>query len=124
MTKSRGIGRGGYREGSGGKVKPPVLIDVAVSSDVDSELPESPAPKNVADLLAHKDPKVFLLALMNDSMADVKVRADAAKALMPFMHQKVGEASTKDQKNAAAKAVGKGRFGAIAPPRLVANNGR
>ena len=108
MTKSRGIGRGGSREGAGRKPDAAVLMDIEVP---------------VVDLLTHKDPKVFLLALMNDGMADIKVRADAAKALMPFIHQKVGEASTKDQKKDAAKVAGKGRFGAVEPPRLVANNG-
>jgi phage terminase small subunit len=109
MTKSRGIGRGGYREGAGRTPSEPVKLDIPVP---------------IADSLAHKDPKVFLFALMNDSEADIKVRADAAKALMPFIHQKVGEASTKDQKNAAAKVAEKGRFGAVEAPKLVVNNGR
>ena len=119
MTKSRGIGRGGYRVGSGGKAKPPVLLDIPAPDNV----PATVSTEGVSDLLAHKDPKVFLLALMNDGGADIKLRADAAKALMPFMHQKVGEASTKDQKKDAAKVAGRGRFGAVEPPRLVANNG-
>lgn len=124
MTKSRGIGRGGYRVGSGGKAKPPVLLDIA-PPEIESTDTTSPASnENLSDLLAHKDPKVFLLALMNDGGADVKIRADAAKALMPFMHQKKGESSTKDKKNDAAKVAGKGRFGAVEPPRLVSNNGR
>lgn len=81
-------------------------------------------PVPVADTLAHKDPKVFLLALMNDLEADVKVRADAAKALMPFMHAKLGEGGKKDQQQDAAKKVAGGKFAAAAPPRLVTSNGR
>lgn len=123
MTKSRGIGRGGRREGAGGKSKPPVYMDIPAPTEI-QEPPESPAPLDVADLLSHKDPKVFLLALMNDSGADVKLRADAAKALMPFMHKKIGEGGVKDQKKDAAKVAGAGRFGAVEPPRLVASNGR
>jgi phage terminase small subunit len=74
--------------------------------------------------LAHKDPKVFLLALMNDLEADVRIRADAAKALMPFMHNKLGEGGKKDQQQDAAKKIAGGKFAAAAPPRLVSNNVR
>ena len=65
----------------------------------------------VVESLAHKDPKVFLLALMNDLEADVKLRADAAKSLMPFMHQKKGEGGKKEQQADAAESVKAGRFG-------------
>jgi len=52
----------------------------------------------------------------------VKLRADAAKALLPFMHQKIGEGGKKDAKQDAAKKVSAGKFGASAPPKLVINN--
>ena len=83
---------------------------------------EIPVPVN--ETLAHKDPKIFLLALMNDLEADIKLRADAAKSLMPFMHNKLGEGGKKDQQQDAAKKVASGKFAAAAPPRLVSNNGR
>ena len=57
-----------------------------------------------------------MLALMNDLEADVKLRADAAKALMPFMHTKLGEGGKKDQQQDAAKRVAGGKFAAAAPP--------
>lgn len=78
-------------------------------------------PVPVGDTLAHKDPKVFLLALMNDLEADVKLRADAAKALMPFMHQKKGEGGKKDEDAAKAKEAGAGKYGARQGPRLVSS---
>jgi phage terminase small subunit len=81
-------------------------------------------PVPVGETLAHKDPKVFLLALMNDLEADVKLRAEAAKTLMPFMHGKIGEGGKKDQQQDAAKKVAGGKFAAAAPPKLVVNNGR
>lgn len=94
-------GGGGYRPGAGRKKQEPTLMNIPVP---------------VADSLAHKDPKVFLLALMNDLEADVKLRADAAKALMPFMHLKKGETGIKDEKAEKAKKAAAGKFGAAAPP--------
>jgi len=70
----------------------------------------------VSENLAHKDPKIFLLALMNDLEADVKLRADAAKSLMPFMHVRLGEGGKKDLQQDAAKKAGGGKFAAAAPP--------
>lgn len=80
-------------------------------------------PVPVGDTLAHKDPKVFLLALMNDLEADVKLRADAAKSLMPFMHHKLGEGGKKEQQQDAAKKVAS-KFASATPPRLVAAGGK
>lgn len=100
---------GGARPGAGRKPKAPVTIKVEVPPSIET--------------LAHADPKVFLLALMNDLQADVKLRADAAKALMPFMHQKRGEGGKKEQGQEAAKKVAS-RFAPAAPPKLVAAGGK
>ena len=93
---------GGARPGSGRKPKESPIIEV----------PEG------------EDPKRFLLAVMNDNGEDARLRIDAAKALMPYMHQKVGEVGKKEERAEAAKKVSGGRFGAAQPPRLVASNGR
>lgn len=100
---------GGARPGAGRKPKLPVVINVEVPPSIET--------------LTHKDPQLFLMALMNDISADVKVRADAAKALMPFMHQKKGEAGKKEERADAAKKVA-GRFSPSAPPKLVAAGGK
>ena len=71
-----------------------------------------------------EDPKDFLRAVMNDVSADARMRVDAAKALMPFEHQKMGEGGKKEAKQDAAKKAGGGKFAAAAPPRLVVNNGK
>ena len=43
--------------------------------------------------------------------------------MLPYIHPKKGETGKKDARNAAAKvAAGKGKFGAMAPPKLVVNN--
>ena len=59
-----------------------------------------------------EDPVVFLERAMNNSKLDVKTRVEAAKALLPFKHAKLGEIGKKDQqkKNAQDAAGGKGRF--------------
>lgn len=103
---------GGARPGAGRKPKEPQKLAVAVP-DIPSELPKVEIPPGVT--LAHTDPKLFLLALMNDLEADVKLRADAAKALMPFMHTKLGEGGKKEQQAEAARKVAS-KFAAAAPP--------
>ena len=65
---------------------------------------------------ANGDPKVFLTELMNDPAVDVRIRADAAKSLMPFVHQKLGEGGKKEQKKDAANEVSS-LFG-LRKPRL------
>lgn len=71
----------------------------------------------------YSDPKDFLMAVMNDLESDMKTRSEAAKALMPFMHQKLGEGGKKEGQKAAAEKVAS-RFSASAPPKLVAANGK
>lgn len=58
-----------------------------------------------------EDPLEYLKRVMNDPLEDPKLRADAAKALMPFIHQRQGETGKKEQKQAAAEQAGTGRFG-------------
>ena len=62
------------------------------------------------------DPKAFLIATMNDYDADAKLRVDAAKALMPFIHSRKGEGGKKEEKENAAKTASQGKFGAAPPP--------
>lgn len=63
-----------------------------------------PFADNMVDIPTTSDPMEFLTKLMNEPTADIRIRADVAKALMPFKHQKLGEGGKKDQKNDAAKA--------------------
>jgi hypothetical protein len=90
---------GGKREGAGRKPKPPPKIGILASA------------------LTHKDPKAFLITVMNDADSDARLRIDAAKALLPFMHAKPGEGK-KEEKQSAAKTASKGKFAPSAPPRL------
>lgn len=87
---------------------------------------EPVAPHGSFDLsqaLAHRDPRAFLLAAMNDVLLEPKLRIDAAKALMPFEFAKKGEGGKKEQQADAAKKVAS-RFAPSAPPKLVASAGK
>lgn len=84
----------------------------------------SPAkPFDLKAMLTHADPKDFLLAAMNDLELDAKQRIDAAKALMPFTHAKLGEGGKKDQKHDAAKVAAQGRFSTPPPPPRLVSGG-
>jgi phage terminase small subunit len=64
----------------------------------------------------YSDPLEFLKAVANDPEQDMKLRVDAAKAWVPYVHGKIGEQGKKDaKKRAAGEAVAGGKFGA--PPR-------
>lgn len=80
--------------------------------------PEEPR-FDIQAALMFRDPKAFLLAVMNDSKSEAKLRVEAAKTLMPFVHAKKGEGGKKDEKEAAAKAAASGRFGQGAQPSKV-----
>lgn len=71
------------------------------------------------------DPKAFLIALMNSPKAGVKARLEAAKALLPFEHSKMGEKGKKVTKEEGAKELaGRGHaYGSRKPPKLVVDNG-
>lgn len=68
----------------------------------------------------YDDPKEYLVSVMNDRFADRKTKMQAAIALLPFTHQKLGEGGKKDQQGKAAEAAGRGRFapGAAPPAQL------
>ena len=88
--------------------------------------PKADAPLGSFDLsqaLAHRDPRAFLLAAMNDVLLEPKLRIDAAKALMPFEFAKKGEGGKKEQQADAAKKVAS-RFTPAAPPKLATANGK
>ena len=93
---------GGARSGAGRKPQEPVLIDST-------------------DLLT-SDPKQFLTALMNDAAADIKLRADAAKALLNAELRSQEAKGKKEERNDAAKRASTNKFAPSAPPKLVVNN--
>ena len=93
---------GGARPGAGRPKKEPAVLTLSVQYD---------------------DPLAFLKAVMNDNGTEAKLRVDAAKALMPFVHVKKGEGGKKEQKQADAEKIAS-RFGQSAPPRLATAGGK
>lgn len=91
---------GGARPNSGRKHKEPPTVEIS----------------------ANDDPKAFLVALMNDVSADARLRSDAAKALLPYVYQKLGEGGKKEERANASKNAAKGKFAPKDPPKLVVNN--
>ncbi|WP_213761966.1 terminase small subunit [Caballeronia sp. dw_19] len=81
----------------------------------------APADFDIDAMTSFTDPKAFLIAAMNDGRTEPKLRVDAAKALMPFVHAKVGETGKKDAKGAAAEKAAN-KFASLATPKLVVNN--
>jgi len=124
--------RAGYSEASAGPAGSRLVKDKDIAAYLAANrkdvpvagkaTPPPPAPVPTFDInaaLLHTDPKAFLTAAMNDGALDPKLRIDAAKALMPFTHNKLGEGGKKDQKNEEAKKVAS-RFAAAVPPKLKA----
>ncbi|MEH6434301.1 terminase small subunit [Massilia sp. DD77] len=72
-------------------------------------------PVDTIDIPATADPVEFLTNVMNEPAADLRLRIDAAKAMLPFKHKKLGEGGKKDQKDEEAKKVAS-RFSAARPP--------
>lgn len=97
----------------GGGVKSVKAVKADPDPDAPAETPaEVEAPGfDLAQALGHRDPKDFLLAVMNDLGTEPKLRVDAAKALMPFVHQRRGEGGKKEQAKEKAAQVAAGRFG-------------
>lgn len=65
----------------------------------------------------YSDPLEFLKAVANDPVQDMKLRVEAAKAWIPYVHGKVADQGKKDaKKKAAGEAAAGGRFAAPPPP--------
>ncbi len=93
-----------------------------IVQNVDTPAAQQPEPDAVnPEAQLFEDPLEFLKSVMNNFGADIDTRKDAAKAMLPYVHPKKGEAGKKDAKNAAAK-VAASKFGSMAPPKLIVNN--
>lgn len=100
------------------KAQPKAKAAKPVEPDADEE--DSVPTFDLARALTFTDPKAFLIAAMNDPEAEAKLRVDAAKALMPFMHQRKGETGKKEDKQNAAEEAAAGMYGTSRPPTLKA----
>lgn len=96
------------------KAQPKVKAPKSVEPEADDE--DSGPTFDLAGALTFTDPKAFLIAAMNDPEAEAKLRVDAAKALMPFMHQRKGESGKKEDRQTAAEEAAAGMYGTSKPP--------
>lgn len=88
-----------------------------------SDEPEEKVPA-LKPSVTFDDPIEVMKRIMNDNLlVDPKLSLEAAAKLAPYVCQKVGETGKKEAKNAAAKKAAS-KFGGMAPPKLVVNNGR
>lgn len=89
------------------------------------ELPDPPTradvPGGMAGALGTETPLEYMLRVMNEPGDDNR-RDKLAIAAAPFVHVRAGEVGKKTERQDAAKKAGAGKFGAAAPPRLVASN--
>lgn len=107
---------------------PDVVKEVARKEHIEqakAEAKEQGKTLNLPDLSKmYSDPKDFLKAVMNDNGEDLRYRVDAAKTLMPYMHERKGEGGKKEARQAAAERVAEGgRLAPKAPPKLKVING-
>ena len=98
------------------KAKSPAKQPKAVQPDGDDD--DGAPAFDLSRALTFTDPKAFLIAAMNDPEAEAKLRVDAAKALMPFMHQRKGETGKKEEKLNEAEKAAAGLYGTGKPPPL------
>lgn len=96
--------RGGRRPGAGRPAK-----KAASSQSRQVKTPE-PAVSQTSDA------KEFLIQVIRGAIRPTALQMEAAKALLPFQHRKLGESGKKDQQKEDASKVAR-RF-APAPPRL------
>ena len=69
---------------------------------------------DVANAGAKPDPLEFLISIFSDPVEDMKLRMDAAKAALPYIHGKVAEKGKKETKvDEAKKATQGGKFGTL-----------
>ncbi|MCY1294125.1 hypothetical protein D9M70_434070 [compost metagenome] len=100
---------------------PNVLAHLARLKNIESETvpgsgKDNPPPGVDLGGQFFEDPKELLRHAMNDRRLDPKTRIQAAVALLPFEHQKLGEGGKKQQQEKAAEDVVTGRFKPAAPP--------
>ena len=112
------MARGGYRPGAGRPVgttkkKPIVSAKAEKSKPIIAE-------QEIISTRKGKTPLEYMLDIVNDETADEARRDRLAIAAAPFVHARAGEGGKKDERQAAAKKAGTGKFAPVAAPlRLV-----
>lgn len=92
----------------------------AVNTAAEKPPPVAPSASQ-SEAAQYEDPLDFLKSVMNNVGYEIETRKDAAKAMLPYVHQKKGEGGKKDAKAEAAKKAAN-KFAIQQPPKLVVNN--
>jgi phage terminase small subunit len=100
------------------RVKNATPAEVKAAGKVNSSA-EAAAPEDGLVFAEFGDPRDFLVAVMNEQSAEPRLRVDAAKALMPYIHGKVADQGKKEAVADAAKQAGKGRYARGKPPLTI-----
>ena len=100
------------------------MSDLPVLPPIESTVLGTPSPQPLNTLeIEHcgGDPLKFLSKIMDHPKADIRMRLEAAKILMPFKYAKLGETGKKEAQNGKAKeTAGKGKFGSLPAPGAAA----
>ena len=122
--------RAGYSEATASAAGSRLVKDKDVKARVDQArqatpdagqkrtLPTGSDPGDVIEIPHTADPIEFLTTVMNEPAADLRYRMDAAKAMLPFKHKKLGEGGKKEQTGEKAKEAGN-KFTSTPPPLKV-----
>ena len=118
--------------------KHPAIVAALAAVGIDTKNPKPPKPSPISrtpeedsgadiatvDIPETPDSLVFLEALMNCPKAGVKARLEAAKALAPFQHPRVGDKGKKESRQDAAADTKGSKFGPRerSKPTLVSSN--
>lgn len=100
------------------RVKNATPAEVKAAGKVNSPAEAGP-PEDGLVFAEFDDPRDFLVAVMNEQAAEPRLRVDAAKALMPYIHGKVADQGKKEAVADAAKQAGKGRYAQGKPPLTI-----
>lgn len=101
---------GGARPGAGRKPK------VVTRAEQREQAKAAQAVSTAAEL-GITDPREFLLAAMLGRISATPAHMDAAKALLPYFHGKIGEVGKKDQALDNATKTAGGMYQRSAPPQ-------
>ena len=91
-------------------------LKAAESESVPGAGSDAPLPGVDLSARVYDDPIDLLKAEMNNIRLDPKIRIQAATALLPYTHQKMGESGKKEKAEDAAQAAATGRFQQQPPP--------
>jgi phage terminase small subunit len=101
---------GGARPGAGRKRK--VVTRAEQREQIVAEEKQATAAS-----LGIEDPREFLLAAMQSKIPASPQQMDAAKALLPYFHPKLGETGKKENQRELASKAGQGVFARSPPPQ-------